>query len=328
MIKYNMKEFKEIVKPIGAELAVVKSNYAHQLKWQSDPIKGIGKYLSKTHGKFFRPTLVLLSAKTGNGGDMEKAISVGVAIELIHAASLIHDDIIDEAVLRRNQRTINSKWGNAVSVIAGDYLLARSFDIFSKLDEPRIMTVFSRTAARMCEGELVQLANAYNFDVTENDYLDIIKKKSAYLISDCCTVGGMLGRLSDEKISRLSAYGLYLGMAFQIVDDCLDLVGKERQLGKSVWQDMEKGKLTLPIIFLLKNAGRRNRMSIVELIISGGESSHRILREKALNSGAISRSKSIAFNYVKLAKKKLADSDSMLKKTFYDIADYVLERKS
>src|SRR3990167_4195160 len=119
-----MKEFKEIVKPIGAELAVVKSNYAHQLKWQSDPIKGIGKYLSKTHGKFFRPTLVLLSAKTGNGGDMEKAISVGVAIELIHAASLIHDDIIDEAVLRRNQRTINSKWGNAVSVIAGDYLLA------------------------------------------------------------------------------------------------------------------------------------------------------------------------------------------------------------
>lgn len=323
-----MRELEQIIKPISAELSAVKNNYAHQLKWQSDPIKGIGKYLLRTHGKFFRPTLVLLSAKMGKDGDTEKAISVGVAIELIHAASLIHDDIIDEAILRRRQRTINSKWGNAVSVIAGDYLLARAFDIVSKLDEPRIMTVFSRTAARMCEGELLQLANAYNFDVTENEYLDIIKRKSAYLISDCCAIGGMLGGLSEEKTGRLAAYGLYLGMAFQIVDDCLDLVGKESELGKSVWQDMEKGKLTLPLIFLLKNAGRKNRMSIVELITSGGKSSHRILREKALNSGAISRSRSIALEYVKIAKKKLADGDTALRKTFYDIADYVLERKN
>jgi octaprenyl-diphosphate synthase len=190
------------------------------------------------------------------------------------------------------------------------------------------MTVFSKTAARMCEGELAQLANAYNFDVTEDDYLDIIKKKSAYLISDCCAVGGMLGRLSEDKINRLTAYGLYLGVAFQITDDCLDLTGKESQLGKSVWQDMEKGKLTLPIIFLLKNAGRKNRMDIVELITSGGKSSHRILRENALSSGAISRSKSIASDYVKMAKKKLADSDGMLRKTFCEIADYVLERKN
>ena len=327
-MKDGMKALEDIIRPIAAELAAVKSNYAHQLKWQSEPIRGIGSYLSKAHGKFFRPTLVLLSAKMGDGGEMEKAVSVGVAIELIHAASLVHDDIIDEAVLRRSQRTINSKWGNAVSVIAGDYLLARAFNIVSKLDEPRIMTVFSKTAARMCEGELAQLANAYNFDITEDDYLDIIKRKSAYLISDCCAVGGMLGRLSDEKINRLTAYGLYLGVAFQIVDDCLDLVGKESQLGKSVWQDMEKGKLTLPIIFLLKNAGRKNRMDIVELITSGGKSSHRILREKALSSGAILRSKGIASDYVKMAKKKLADSGGMLRKTFCEIADYVLERKS
>ncbi|MDD5073525.1 MAG: polyprenyl synthetase family protein [Candidatus Omnitrophica bacterium] len=326
-MKDSAKELERIIRPVAAELAAVKSNYSHQLKWQSEPIRGIGSYLSKAHGKFFRPTLVLLSAKLGEG-DMEKAVSLGVAIELIHAASLVHDDIIDEAVLRRSQRTINSKWGNAVSVIAGDYLLARAFDIVSKLDEPGIMTVFSKTAARMCEGELAQLANAYNFDITEDDYLDIIKRKSAYLISDCCAAGGMLGRLSEDKINRLAAYGLYLGVAFQITDDCLDLVGEESQLGKTVWQDMEKGKLTLPIIFLLKNAGRKGRMGIVELITSGGKSSHRILREKALSSGAISRSKGIASDYVKLAKKKLADGDGMLRKTFCEIADYVLERKS
>lgn len=320
-------ELENIITPIKAELAVVKGNYARQLKGQFEPIRRIGRYLAKTRGKFFRPTLVLLSAKLGKPTDMEKAISVGVAIELIHEASLIHDDIIDEAALRRRHKTVNSKWGNAISVIAGDYLLARGFDIVAKLDEPRVMMSFSRTAGRMCEGELTQLANAYNFDITVGKYLDIIKRKSAYLISDCCAVGGMLGRLDDEKIGRLSAYGLYLGMAFQIVDDCLDLIGQEKDLGKSVWQDIEEGKLTLPIIFLLKDAPKKERIKIVDLITAGGKSSHRILREKALSSKAISRSRSIAFNYIKLAKKKLRDSDGMLRKTFCDIADYVLERK-
>jgi octaprenyl-diphosphate synthase len=323
-----MGTLEDIIKPVSAELASVKSNYAHQLRWQSEPIKGIGQYLSRTHGKFFRPMLVLLSAKTGDSAKMDKAVSLGVAIELIHAASLIHDDIIDDSVLRRKQKTLNSKWGNAISVIAGDYLLARAFDIVSKLDEPRIMTVFSRTAARMCEGELVQLSNAYNFGMTEQEYLDIIKRKSAYLISDCCASGAMLAGLSEEKVGRLAAYGLYLGMAFQIVDDCLDLIGKEKSLGKSVWQDLDEGKLTLPIIFILKGASRKERIKIVDLITTGGKPAYHILREKASASGAISRSRTIAFNYIKLAKKKLSDSDGMLRKTFYDIADYVLERKN
>jgi len=323
-----MRELESIIKPVSAELAAVKSNYAHQLRWRSEPIRGIGKYLSKTRGKFFRPILVLLSAKMGSEADMEKAVSIGVAIELIHAASLIHDDIIDEAVLRRSQRTLNNKWGNAISVIAGDYLLAKAFDIVSRLEEQGIFEVFSKTAARMCEGELAQLSNAYNFGMTEGEYLDIIKKKSAYLISDCCSVGGMLSGLNREKINRLAAYGLYLGMAFQIVDDCLDLIGQEGELGKSVWQDIEEGKLTLPIILLLQGAAKKERIKIVDLMTSGAKSSRRILKEKALSSGAIARSRSIAFNYIRMAKKRLSDSDSMLKRTFYDIADYVLERKS
>jgi len=323
----EMQDLESIIRPIKAELSAVKGNYAHQLRWQSEPIKGIGNYLSRAHGKFFRPTLVLLSAKMGDSAKMDKAVSLGVAIELIHAASLVHDDIIDDSFLRRKQRTINSKWGNAISVIAGDYLLARAFDIVSKMDEPRIMTVFSRTAARMCEGELAQLSNAYNFSITEHEYLDIIKRKSAYLISDCCASGGMLAGLSEEKVNRLAAYGLYLGMAFQIVDDCLDLIGKEKNLGKSVWQDLDEGKLTLPIIFILKGASKKERIKIVDLITSGGKTAHRILKEKASATGAISRSRMIAFNYIKLVKKKLTENDGMLRKTFYDIADYVLERK-
>lgn len=321
-------ELNKIIRPVALELVAVKDNYASQLKAQFEPINGIGRYLSRSRGKFFRPTLVLLSAKSGDKGDLGKAVSVGVAVELIHAASLIHDDIIDEATLRRKRKTVNSKWGNAISVIAGDYLLAKAFDIISKLNDPKLLASFSKTASRMCEGEMTQLANAYNFDITEGQYLDIIKRKSAYLISDCCAVGGMLGNLTDEKIGRLTAYGLNLGIAFQIVDDCLDLVGDETDLGKSVWQDMDEGKLTLPLIFMLRNANRKNKIKIIELITLGGNTAHRILKGEAVNSGAISRSMKLAASYIKLAKKRLGDCNGVLRKTFCDIADYVLERKN
>lgn len=321
-------ELNDIVTPIETEFAMIKQRYASELKARSEPIKGIGKYISNTHGKFFRPTLVLLSAKLEGNGNLEKAISIGVSIELIHTATLIHDDIIDEATVRRNQKTVNSKWGNAMSVIAGDYLLSKAFNIVSRLNEPKILSTFSKTARMMCEGEIMQLANAYNFGVTEDEYLGIIKRKSAYLISDCCAVGGMLGRSTKERINRLAAYGLNLGLAFQIIDDCLDLVGDAGDLGKSIGQDMDKGKLTLPTIFLLKNANKIYRRKIVELIALGGKTAYRILREEALNSRAIIRSKNVASHYIKLAKKKLDGCDSALRKRFYNIADYVLERKN
>lgn len=321
-------ELEKIIKPVHSELGAVKDSYAAQLKARFEPINGIGRYLSRSRGKFFRPTLVLLSAKSGKNADLGKAISVGVAVELIHAASLIHDDIIDEAALRRKRKTVNSKWGNAISVIAGDYLLAKAFDIISKLNDPKLLSGFSKTAGRMCEGEMAQLANAYNFEVTEKQYLDIIKRKSAYLLSDCCTVGGTLGNLSDKKIRRLAGYGLNLGIAFQIVDDCLDLTGDENDLGKSVWQDMEEGKLTLPLIFMLRSASRKNKVKLIELITLGGNAAHRILKGEAVNSGAISRSRKVASSYIRSAKKKLDSCDGVPRKTFCDIADYVLERKS
>jgi octaprenyl-diphosphate synthase len=321
-------ELEKIIRPVRPELDAVKNSYASQLKARFEPVNGIGRYLSRSRGKFFRPTLLLLSAKSGGKADLGKAVSVGVAVELIHAASLIHDDIIDEAALRRNRKTVNSKWGNAISVIAGDYLLAKAFHIISKLNDTRLLSAFSKTASRMCEGEMAQLANAYNFEVTERQYLDIIKRKSAYLLSDCCAVGGMLGNLSDRKTRRLAAYGLNLGIAFQIVDDCLDLTGDESDLGKSVWQDMDEGKLTLPLIFMLRNANRKNRIKLVELITLGGNTAHRILKGEAVNSGAITRSKKVASSYIKSAKEKLGDCNGVLKKTFCDIADYVLERKS
>jgi len=319
-------ELEKIIRPVASELDAVKENYASQLKSRFEPINGIGRYLSKSRGKFFRPTLVLLSAKSGKNADLGKAISVGVAVELIHAASLIHDDIIDEAALRRKRRTVNSKWGNAISVIAGDYLLAKAFDMISKLNDPKLLSCFSKTAGRMCEGEMAQLANAYNFEATEKQYMDIIKRKSAYLLSDCCAVGGMLGNLSGEKIGRLAAYGMNLGIAFQIIDDCLDLTGDERDLGKSVWQDMDEGKLTLPLIFMLKNSGRKNKIKIIELMTLGGNTAHRILKGEAVNSGAITRSRKAASFYIRSAKKELGGCNGASKKTFRDIADYVLER--
>lgn len=316
--------FKDIIKPIQPELNAVKERYACQLNSASEPVREIGKYISGAPGKFFRPSLVLFSAKM-NGAPPDKAASVAVSVELIHAASLIHDDIIDESALRRHRKSVNSKWGNAVSVIAGDYLLSRAFGVMSELNESRLFSVFSRTAGRMCEGEILQLSNAYNFGITEREYLGIIKRKCAYLISDCCAAGGILKRKNTDY---LADYGLSLGMAFQIIDDCLDLAGEEDRLGKSVWQDTQKGKLTLPVIILLKNADARSRKKIIKLINLGGKAAYRDIKEKALNFGAIDSSEKIAARYIESAKRKLRKAEGRLKKAFCDIADYVMERKS
>ncbi|MFH0771930.1 MAG: polyprenyl synthetase family protein [Candidatus Omnitrophota bacterium] len=315
---------EDIVKPVKPELNAVRECYARELNSTSKPVRNVGKYISETPGKFFRPILVLFSAKM-SGARIDKAVSVAVSVELIHAASLIHDDIIDESILRRHRSTLNSKWGNAVSVIAGDYLLARAFGVMSNLNEPRLFSDFSRTAGRMCEGEILQLSNAYNFEITEREYMGIIKRKSAYLISDCCAVGGILKR---RQTDHLADYGLNLGMAFQIIDDCLDLSGDEDNLGKSVWQDMRKGKLTLPIIFLLKNSGRKNRKRIIELITLGGSPAHKALKEEAFYLGAVESSRKIAARHIELAKRRLSRANGPFKKAFFDIADYVLEREN
>lgn len=321
-------ELEKIIEPIGTELAAVRNLYSRQLKSRFDPINKIGKYLLRSRGKFFRPILVLLSAKLGDKPVSQKEISVGAAVELIHSASLIHDDIIDEASLRRKQKTLNIKWGNAVSVIAGDFLLAKAFDIISRLDETAVLTVFSRTAGVMCEAEIMQLANAYNFEITSGRYLEIIKKKSACLISDCCRVGGILGRLPREKVESLSIYGLNLGIAFQISDDCLDLMGNEPDMGKMVWQDMDKGKITLPVIFMLKNTDKKKRVRLTELIKFGGADGYRILKEEALNCGAVEESRKVASRYVRLAKSKLRSSRNKVKDNLCELADYVLERRN
>lgn len=321
-------ELEKIIKPIGMELAAVRDIYSRQFKSRFEPISKIGKYLLRTRGKFFRPILVLLSAKLGGESVLRKEISVGAAVELIHSASLIHDDIIDEATLRRSQKTLNIKWGNAVSVIAGDFLLAKAFDIISGLDEPEILTVFSKTAGVMCEAEMMQLANAYNLEITSGRYLEIIKKKSACLISDCCRVGGMLGHLPREKVESLSLYGLNLGVAFQISDDCLDLMGNETDMGKTVWQDVDKGKITLPMIFMLRNADRKRRIRFAELIRFGGAAGYRVLKEEALNCGAVEESKEVASRYVRLAKSKLRSYRSGITDNLCELADYVLERRN
>lgn len=258
-------DLQKIYEPIDEDLVRVENRLKEQFESSDEFIPQISSYVFTVPGKRIRPALVLFSEKvvstnnqrdestypqTSIGGD-EKIISLAAAIELVHTATLIHDDVIDDAVLRRGRSSVNAKWGNEYSILFGDYLYSKAFSLLSRLERPDILALLSSVTNTMCEGEMAQMQKRYCWDLTEEEYLGIIERKTASLISVCCQVGAILGGANKRESHMLREYGLNLGIAFQIVDDCLDLVGKEGDLGKSLRLDVRKGKPTLPLVYLL-----------------------------------------------------------------------------
>lgn len=241
-------ELETIYKPIKNELAETDARIKKALIHKDDFISGPGEHLLRARGKRLRPALVLLCAKLGKY-DPKQAIDLAAAIELIHTATLVHDDIIDNAKVRRNLPSLSVKFGLDTSVLFGDFLFSKAFEIVADLKIRKICTVLLRTSSAICQGEIRQLSRATR-PLKEKEYFEIIANKTASLFSVCCETGGMVGRLKKERIDGLKTYGHYLGLGFQIADDCLDLVGDERQAGKSLRMDEKKGKMTLPQIYL------------------------------------------------------------------------------
>lgn len=203
-------------------------------------------------GKRLRPALVLLCASFGSSSP-EKLIDVATAAELIHAASLVHDDIIDKAESRRGNPTISNRFGTQQAVLYGDFLFARSFSVLTKHGYSGILEKMTRAISLMCEGEIEQSARLYDCSVTEADYMSYIQKKTAYFLSVCCMAGGEAGGLNQSQQQYLASFGLHLGNAFQITDDLLDYTGKKAVTGKPTLKDLSEGYLTLPVIQLLRH---------------------------------------------------------------------------
>jgi octaprenyl-diphosphate synthase len=227
---------------------------------RASDIRGLLEHANIGGGKMIRPGLVLLCGACC-GGITDNHIRVAAIMEMIHNATLLHDDVIDEGQKRRGRPTINSLWGNESAVLAGDFLLSRVFRMCSEL-ESEVARIIATAAVRVCEGELRQVAQRRNWGLSEGQYIDIITEKSASLFSSSCHLGGLLAQANSKEVRSLADFGLNTGIAFQIADDLLDIVGDEKTTGKTLGSDADKNKPTLAVIHLLKAADERERAAI------------------------------------------------------------------
>jgi octaprenyl-diphosphate synthase len=241
----------QIFESIRADLEQVDREFGRQVESQIDLIPKIGKYIQTSGGKRMRPAVLLMAARlAGYRGD--RAVLFAAVVEFIHTATLVHDDIIDDSELRRGRLAVHSRWGNDITVLLGDYLYIKSMALALTHDTLDIVRLLCDVTLRMIEGELYQLTKNGDADITEDEHFDIIRRKTAFLFGGCAQIGGMLGKVTSDQQVALREYGFNLGIAFQIVDDLLDFTGDAAALGKPIGADLREGKMTLPLIHLLR----------------------------------------------------------------------------
>jgi octaprenyl-diphosphate synthase len=248
--------FETMLAPIAGELEAVSGRLLSQL---ADPVARTVVYLISAGGKRLRPALVLLAGAPGPAAQRPALIDAATAVELVHTATLIHDDIIDASPLRRQQPTFHFRWGTERAVLMGDYLYATGFTLLAGLERPDVMRVMAGVCQQLSRGELREVEARQRLDLTEEEYLGIIRDKTGSLIEGCCRVGALLGGQPAEIVERWATFGAEFGAAFQIVDDCLDLTGDQRELGKAVQVDLDRGAVSLPVIYLAQGLAPRAR---------------------------------------------------------------------
>jgi len=244
----------QLFEPVRADLEAVEREFARQVQSQVHVIPEIGNYLLGSGGKRVRPAVLLMAARLcGYAGP--RAILNAAVVEFIHTATLVHDDIIDDAEVRRGRKAVHSQWGSDVTVLAGDFLYIKSMAMALTQDSLDVVRLLCDVTLRMIEGELYQLTKNGVVDLSEDEHFDIIRRKTAHLFGGCAQIGAMLGGAGPEKEQALREYGFGLGTMFQLVDDLLDFTGAAESLGKPVGADLCEGKITLPIIHLLEHGG-------------------------------------------------------------------------
>ena len=236
---------------VGEDLAAVEREVRRQLDSPVTLIQEMGGYIADAGGKRLRPILLLLAARLC-GATGERAVRLACVVELLHTATLIHDDVVDQAPLRRGRPSANARWGDDASVLVGDHLYSKSFDLLVRDNDRAVMETLARATVSMTEAEVFQLERKRTGVTTEADYIRIITQKTASFISACCRIGGLLGGIPAAQLEALTRYGLDIGIAFQISDDSLDFVADQDRFGKAIGADLREGKRTLPLITMLE----------------------------------------------------------------------------
>ena len=282
-------EIRQILSLIQPQLDAVEKAIVRQAEVFDPAVQGYVSYALNTSGKRLRPALALLSAGA-TGTLTESHLSLAVIMELIHLATLIHDDVLDGAEKRRDQPTANARWGNNLSVLLGDCLLAHALDLSTNFDDAEVSRRIARAASAVCTGEILQTQRRFDLNLSLADYYRIIEMKTAALFGAAAELGGRLNHVAPEVSEALKTYGLKIGTAYQVYDDLLDIAGDESKAGKTLGTDLKKGKLTLPILKLLQSSQDGQREHLTQIILRGSDEDSATLREAAQRSGAMAAS--------------------------------------
>jgi octaprenyl-diphosphate synthase len=310
-------------------MTLIEAEFQRQASSNIQVINYLGDYLRASGGKRVRPALLLLSNyAVGGEASKKNVIRLATVMEMLHTATLVHDDIIDNADTRRSRTSVNARFGNQSAVLMGDWLYMSAFETSLQERSLEILDILTRLTRKMTEGELIQLTMLGRSDISENEYFDILQRKTAFLFSACCEIGAILGGASKEHQIALRDYGMNLGIAFQLADDVLDFVADEDVLGKAAGADLLEGKLTLPLILLVKNEPAVKKD--LERIMQDGDYSsvaRELLLDKLESARTIDETRHRAYSYAEKARKNL----DVLAKTEYrlaleDIPAYMIER--
>ncbi len=314
--------------PIQEHLNAAEIVLKRELHSKSPFVDDLLQYGGQLGGKRLRPALLLLTA-TATGDVTSDHHTLAAVLEMIHTATLVHDDVLDEADMRRHLATVNARWNNESSVLLGDYLFSHAFFLASTLESTYACRRIGLSTNIVCEGELRQVGNRGNHALSEEEYYAIINGKTAELCACACHLGARYAMASPERIEGMERYGRHLGMAFQIADDLLDLTGDESDTGKSLGTDLDKQKPTLPIIRLYAKLSESDRNRLVTLIESSEAEDRASLRAWLVESGSIEEARETADRFGKKARKELEEIPASSAKTVLnEIASYVVNRKS
>jgi octaprenyl-diphosphate synthase len=275
-----------MMSPIAADMEAVNAVIRRQLHSDVPLVNQIAEYIISAGGKRLRPVLVLLMAQA-YGYSGEKHHELAAVIEFIHTATLLHDDVVDESSLRRGRQTANALFGNAASVLVGDFLYSRAFQMMVAVDNARVMQIVADATNVIAEGEVLQLLNMHNPDVSEENYLQVIRSKTAKLFEAAAQLGALIAGAGDDAIDAAGEYGRSLGTAFQLIDDVLDYSGNAGDIGKNVGDDLREGKPTLPLIYLMEHGSAEQRALVRSCIENGDEQHFDEILAAITSSGAL-----------------------------------------
>jgi octaprenyl-diphosphate synthase len=323
---HSGRNLAELLQPIGAELPRVEKALTSQVQGFDHRLGDYVRYVLGGTGKRLRPSLALL-AGGATGRVTEEHITLAVIVELIHVATLIHDDVLDEADMRHRLPTSNSRWGNEVSVLLGDCLFAHALRLAASYSTTEVCRKVSEATNTVCSGEILQTQQRFSLDLTLDQYLNILNMKTGALFAVSCELGGILNSAPPPVVKCMHDFGANLGIAYQIYDDCVDIFGQERQAGKSLGTDMKKGKLTLPFLLLLQHVNSSKREKLGAMIFRNSQQEQQYLLRLVLGNGVVGESLAAIDTYISRAQACLTGLPATVySNTLSELTSYLAEQ--